>query len=83
MKKEKEPSISPHSIQVGKYIPDGNGRRGFARVGTIMVKRSNHIPTSTEMEAMRTPTIVLVLLKLRMSTGKMKLHRTMVQKKGA
>jgi hypothetical protein len=45
-----------------------------------MTNRSSHIPMTTEMEAIRVPKGVRVLLKLRMGMGMTKQKTTMAQK---
>ncbi len=56
------------------------GTLGLVKVGTTMTNLSNHIPMTTEIEAIKVPFGVRVFLKLRRGKGMTKQKRNIPQK---
>src|SRR5512139_1195489 len=83
MKKERQPARIDHSTHVGLYTWVPRASRCLVKVGTMMVKRSSHMPIWMEIEARNIPLMVFVFLKLRMGRGMTKQNRIMAQNSGA
>ena len=67
----------------GVYVPHEYGSGLYDSDGTMIRKRSSHIPTTTPQEAITVPVIVRSLRMARNGNGSMKLQNTIVQNSGA
>src|SRR5437016_4073533 len=72
--------ISGH---LGTYEPQEYGNGLCDRPGTIIRKRSSHIPTTTPQDAITVPVMVRSFRIASNGNGRMKLQNTIVQKSGA
>src|SRR5215468_3819502 len=78
-----EPVMIVISGHRGRYVPHEYGSGFRDSPGTMIRKRSSHIPTTTPHDAMTVPVIVRILRMARNGNGRMKLQNTIVQNKGA
>src|SRR5262245_27312524 len=78
-----DPAKIVNSGQRGMYVPHEYGNGLCASDGTMIRKRSSHMPTTTPQEAMTVPVIVRILRIARNGKGRTKLQNTIVQNKGA
>src|SRR5262245_4557935 len=78
-----DPAKIVSSGQRGMYVPHEYGNGLCESDGTMIRKRSSHMPTTTPHDAITVPVIVRNFRIARNGNGRMKLQNTMVQNKGA
>src|ERR1700733_9398355 len=76
-------AINVSSTQVGRYRPQEYGKYLWSRAGTMIRKRSSHIPSTMVHDAIAVPVMVRKRFMARIGTGIRKLQNTMIQKSGA